>query len=290
MELREVHIGDRTIGVYDEGDPEGPAILYHHGTPAAGIPYPTWLDDARERGVRFIAYDRPGYGVSTAQPDRTVADAVTDSAAVMDALGIERFLTWGISGGGPHALACAALLPDRVIAAANLAGVAPFDAPGLNYFRGMGEDNLIEFGLTMAGPEHLAPYLKATAEEMLAATALGMVEGFASLLGPPDRIALEAGVAEYWAEILPNTFAGGVRGWLEDDFAFLRPFGFALDQISVPTLVVHGHQDRFVPVDHGEWLSRVIPGAEAWISADEGHLSLMTGRIPDVHSWLLVRV
>lgn len=287
MSGRDLTIGERSITVYEDGAPTGPAILYHHGTPAAGGPYTTWVDDALGRGARLISYDRPGYGGSSAVPGRTVADAAADSAAIMDALGIDDFVTWGISGGAPHALACAALLPDRVSAVACLGGIAPFDAPGLNYFRGMGEDNLIELGLTMAGREHLEPYLQSTAEQMLAATALQMTEEFASLVSPPDRVALESGVAEYWAQVLPTTFAAGTAGWLDDDFAFLAPFGFALDTIAVPSLVVHGHQDQFVPVDHGDWLARIIPGAEPWISAEQGHLSLITSVIPDVHAWLL---
>jgi pimeloyl-ACP methyl ester carboxylesterase len=113
---RQLEIHGRELTVYDEGDPSGPVILVHHGTPAAGPPYAGCVTDAAARGARLVAYDRPGYGASSAA---------------------ERFVTWGISGGGPHALACAALLPERVAAACSIAGVAPFDAPGLNYFSGM---------------------------------------------------------------------------------------------------------------------------------------------------------
>jgi pimeloyl-ACP methyl ester carboxylesterase len=284
---RDLKIGERAFTIYDDGDRAGPAILFHHGTPGAGGPYPTWVDDARRRGARLVSYDRPGYAGSTRVPGRTVADAATDSAAIMDALEVEQFVTWGISGGAPHALACAVLLPDRVQAVAVLGGVAPFDAPGLNFFRGMGEDNLIEFGLTMAGREQLEPYLLATAETMLTVTAEGLIETVASLVSAPDRSALEEGVAQFWADTLPTNFASGIGGWADDDLAFVKPFGFTLDTLAVPALVVHGHQDQFVPVDHGDWLARIIPGAEAWISADQGHLSLMTSVIPDVHAWLL---
>jgi pimeloyl-ACP methyl ester carboxylesterase len=289
MSARRVTIGQRTVTVYDDGDPSGPAILYHHGTPGAGGPYAPWVDDARARGARLISYDRPGYGDSTPAPGRTVADAAADSAAIMNALGVERFATWGISGGGPHAVACAALLPERVTAAACLAGVAPFDAPGLNWFRGMGQDNLVEFGLVMAGREHLVPYLERAAESMLAASASELGQEVASLVSAPDQAALDRGVAEWWAATMSINFAGGVAGWLDDDFAFLNSPGFALDMIRGPVLVVHGHQDQFVPVDHGDWLARIIPGAEPWILADQGHLSLMTDVLPDVHRWLLER-
>jgi pimeloyl-ACP methyl ester carboxylesterase len=289
MSSRELTIAQRSFTVYEDGDPSGPAILFHHGTPGAGGPYPTWVDDARQRGARLVSYDRPGYAASARVPRRTVADAATDSAAIMEALGVEKFVTWGISGGAPHALACAALLPGRVRAVACLGGVAPFDAPGLNYFRGMGEDNLVEFGLTMAGREQLEPYLLATSQTMLAATAESLIETFASLVSPPDRAALEQGVAQFWADTLAINFASGIGGWTDDDLAFVRPFGFGLDTLDVPALIVHGHQDRFVPVDHGDWLARIIPGAEAWISADQGHLSLMTSVVPEVHAWLLER-
>ena len=142
---RQLAIGSREFTVYDEGDPAGPAILIHHGTPAAGPPYSGWVEDANARGARLIAYDRPGYGASTAAPGRTIGDAALDVASIMDALGVGRFATWGVSGGGPHALACAALLPDRVTAACSIAGVGPFDADGLNYFNGMGHENLVEY-------------------------------------------------------------------------------------------------------------------------------------------------
>jgi pimeloyl-ACP methyl ester carboxylesterase len=290
MSRRNLSIGDRVLTVYEDGPSDGPVILYHHGTPAAGGPLPSWVTDAAARGARFVCYDRPGYGDSTPTPGRTVADAAADSAAIMDALGVARFATWGISGGGPHALACAALLPDRVVAAASLAGVAPFDADGLNYFRGMGAGNLVEFGLTMAGREHIEPFAREEAEQMLGATAEEITELLSTLVSPPDRKVLTGSIGEYMTSILPTTFANGVSGWVDDDFAFLRPFGFELDAITVPTLIVHGRQDRFVPVAHGEWLAGAIPGAEVRIADDEGHLTLMVNRVSDVHDWLLDHV
>lgn len=287
MSTRHIEVGDRTLTVYDDGAPAGPVILYHHGTPQAGGGMGRWANDARERGARLIAYDRPGYGGSTPVPGRTVGDAAADVAAVMDALGVERFVTWGISGGGPHTLACAALLPDRVAAVASLAGLAPFDAAGLNYFRGMGEDNIEEFGLTLAGRRHIEPAHKESAARMLHASGSELAEGIISLVSEVDRAVLDGEVGDFWAGSMPATFAQGVDGWLDDDLAFCRPFGFEPEAIAVPTLIVHGYQDRFVPVDHGRWLADTIPGADAWISEDEGHLTLLANRVPDVHGWLL---
>jgi pimeloyl-ACP methyl ester carboxylesterase len=287
---RDLDIGGRVVTVFDDGDPDGPAILCHHGTPAAGAPFAGWVQDVTARGARLISYARPGYGGSTPAPDRTVADAAADSAAIMDALGVERFVTWGISGGGPHALACAALLGDRVAAAASLAGVASFDAPGLNYFRGMGQDNIVEFGLAMGGREHIEPFVQAAAGEMLSASPAEIRDSIATLVSEPDRLALDGPVGNWWTSILPLTFAAGAEGWVEDDLAFVAPFGFDVAAIGVPTLVVHGRLDQFVPVGHGEWLAGAIPGAESWIGDGDGHLTLMVDRVPDVHAWLLERL
>jgi pimeloyl-ACP methyl ester carboxylesterase len=287
MPARELHVGSRILSIYDDGATGGPVILHHHGTPLAGAPFPRWVEDVAARGARLVCYDRPGYGGSTPMPGRLAADVAADSAAVMDALEIERFVTWGISGGGPHALACAALLPDRVIAAASLGGVAPFDARGLNYFLGMGADNLTEFGLAMAGRPYIEAFCQQEAEQMFGATPAQITELISTLVSPPDRAVLDGSIGEHWAGSLPITFAQGVSGWVDDDLAFVGPFGFDVSAIAAPTLVVHGRKDQFVPVAHGEWLADAIAAAEAWISDEEGHLTLMVNRVPAVHDWLL---
>jgi pimeloyl-ACP methyl ester carboxylesterase len=279
-------IGGRELTVYDEGDPAGPVILVHHGTPAAGPPFSGWVQDAAARGARLVAYDRPGYGASTSSSPRTVGDASIDAASIMDALDVERFVSWGVSGGGPHALACAALLPDRVAAACSIGGVAPFDACGLNYFRGMGEDNIVEFGLAMAGREYLAPFASSTAGEMLA-NLEDLAASIQTLVAEPDRVALRGPIGDWWAAGIRVSFSSGADGWVDDDLAFCTPFGFELDSITTPILVVHGRLDRFVAISHGQWLSRAIPGAESWMLDDEAHLSLLTNQVTNVHAWLL---
>jgi pimeloyl-ACP methyl ester carboxylesterase len=289
MPSREVHSGDRVLTVYVDGPDDGPVILHHHGTPLAGGPLRRWVDDAAARGARLVCYDRPGYGGSSPDPGRNVGAAAADCAAIMDALGVARFATWGISGGGPHALACAALLGDRVFAAASLAGVTPFDAHGLNYCRGMGQDNIVEFGLAIAGREYIEPFSERKAAEMRTATAAEITESISTLVSPADHAVLDGEIGNYWVDSLRVTFAQGAGGWVDDDLAFVEPFGFDLGAISVPTLIVHGEQDRFVPTDHGRWLASAIPGAEQWISPEEGHLTLMINRVPNVHDWLLAR-
>jgi pimeloyl-ACP methyl ester carboxylesterase len=244
--------GGRALRVYEEGDPTGAPVVVHHGTPADGSLFPPWVDDAAERGIRLIGYDRPGYGGSDAHPGRRIADAAADVAAIADALGIERFATWGISGGGPHALACAALLGDRVVGVASLAGVAPFDAEGLNYFSGMGRDNIVEFGAAMQGREAIEALAREEAAEMVGATPEDIVEAMRSLVTPVDEAVLSGEFGEFYAASMCQVFAQGTEGWLDDDMAFVEPFGFDVAAIAVPALVWHGRHDRFVPVTHGE--------------------------------------
>jgi pimeloyl-ACP methyl ester carboxylesterase len=280
----QITIDDRTFTVYEHGRRDGPAVLYHHGTPTSGAPLDHWLRDIDTRGARWVSYDRPGYGDSSPMPGRRVGDAAADCAAILDALDIERFTAWGISGGGPHALACAALLPERCTAVAVLGGVAPFEAHGLNYFAEMGRSNWVEFGLTLAGREYLEPFLRQEAQEMLTADPAELAEMLASLVVGPDRDHTKG-----WVDALPQAFRHRVAGWLDDDLAFVEPFGFELGEIRTPTLIVHGRQDSFVPLAHAEWMARTEPNAEAWILDDEAHLSLMGGRVAEVHDWLLGR-
>lgn len=287
MAIRELQIRDRAVTVYDEGHEDGPVILWHNGTPAGPEPFGPWVDDVLARGARLVSYARPGYDGSTPAPGRTVADAAADVTLVLDELGIERCVTWGISGGGPHALACAALLADRVVAAASLAGVAPFDAAGLNYFRGMGADNLVEFGLAMAGREHIASFCEEAVAARAAATPAEIGEQFATLISGPDTAVLDGPVGGWLASSMALAFTGGAHGWIDDDLAFLAPFGFELAAIRVPTLIVHGREDRFVPFAHGEWLAGAVPNAEAWLLDGIGHLGLAADKVRDVHTWLL---
>jgi pimeloyl-ACP methyl ester carboxylesterase len=209
---------------------------------------------------------------------------VDDVVALVDSLGIDRFATWGVSGGGPHALACAALLPDRVVAAATIGSPAPYDAEGLDWLAGQGEANVVEHNAALRGETALRPML----EQMHAAMAAGGPEALhdemASLLTGPDAEALTGELAEYLHGMVVES--GGVDGWLDDDLAFVSPWGFDLGSISVPVLVRHGEQDAFVPADHSRWLAARIPGAEERITPGDGHLTLYE-KVPEVHEWLM---
>jgi pimeloyl-ACP methyl ester carboxylesterase len=279
----------RTLTVHEGGNPDGIPVLVQNGTPGSGLFHEAHLRDAEEKGIRLLSYDRPGYGSSSRHLGRSVADCAADIATICDALGIGRFCTWGISGGGPHALATAALLPDRVAAAAALAPVAPFAADGLDFNEGMGQQNIDDFGAVLAGEEEHLAAVERNREQLLATTPGELVEVWSTLLGPADVAILDAEVAGF---ILDNLRAGiedGGAGWFDDEEAFVRPWGFELSSIRVPVLHWQGEQDKMVPFGHGVWLSKHIPGVESRLSADDGHLTLYAQRIPEVHSWLLER-
>ena len=246
--------------MHEGGDPPAARCSCTHGTPGRGCSSPH-AELAREQGVRLIGYDRPGYGGSTRQPGRRSPTAQPTSRALADALGARALRSWGISGGGPHVLACAALCDDRLVAVASLAAVAPYDAEGLDFLDGMGEENHVEFGKVLEGEAALRPYLEHEArrssmppEELVAR------DGDAARAG--GSRAAPGGFAEYLLEG-PHGLAPGIDGWLDDDIAFIRAWGFALEAIARPVLLLHGDDDRFVPVAHGRWLAERIPGVEA---------------------------
>ncbi len=278
----------RTLHVYDEGDPNGHAIVFHHGTPACGRLHPSDSEDARARGIRLIGFDRAGYGGSSARVGRSFADVADDVAALLDTLGADRFATWGHSGGGPHALACAALLPDRCVAAATLASPAPYDAEGLDFLAGMGELNVQEFQLLLErSPEELESAIRQSQEEFFSAGPDGLRQAMLTVLSPLDQDVMTAEFAEWGFRIMSEGAAKRIEGWRDDDLAVVAPWGFELSDIRVPVLLLHGTEDLMAPVAHGRWLAERIAGVEAEISETEGHLTLLAHRVGDVHEWLL---
>jgi pimeloyl-ACP methyl ester carboxylesterase len=273
----------RSLELHEAGDPSGLPVIVHHGTPGAGILYDRWATP----GIRLIAYDRAGYGGSARNRGRAISDVVPDVESIADALGLERYATWGSSGGGPHALACAALCGDRLVAAASLAGVAPWGAEGLDWHAGMGEENVEEFDLVLAGEDALRPSVERDRDQTLALTADQLHELFRTLLGPIDLAALTGPLADFLHEEMRHGLEPGADGWIDDDLAFARSWGFDVEEITRPTLIVHGADDRFVPLSHGEWLAARIPGAVAWLDDVNGHLTLLQNRVGEVHEWLL---
>ncbi|MDX6486785.1 MAG: hypothetical protein QOF43_1938 [Gaiellaceae bacterium] len=277
----------RTLRVHLAGAKDGFTVLAHHGTPSGGILYERWSADAAERGVRLVGYDRPGYGGSTRHAGRSVGDAVDDVRAIAAALGTDRLATWGISGGGPHALACAALAPDLVTAAACIAGPVPYGAEGIDYLEGMGEANVKEFSAVLEGEEALRPLIERDAADMTTGGAEGMKRVLATLLSPVDEAAATGPLGDFLYETMELGLRPGIDGWVDDNLAFVADWGFDPTEIEVPLLLLQGAQDKFVPASHFEWFAAHIPAAEARLEADQGHLTLSEQRIGFVHGWLL---
>jgi pimeloyl-ACP methyl ester carboxylesterase len=290
MSERDVVLRDgRTLHIYDEGDPDGAALVLHHGTPGSGILYEPHVVDARSRGLRLIAYDRAGYGDSSPNPGRAVAAIADDIEDVLDALGIERFATAGGSGGGPHTLALGALLPERCVAVCAIASPAPWEAEGLDWRAGQGEQNQEEWDVALQGAEVLEPHLEMEAAEMVEATPEEIREVLATILSDVDRAVVTGVLAEHFHASLERAVRPGVAGWRDDDLAFTRPWGFELSDIRTPVLLWQGVHDLMVPPDHGRWLAGRIPGVEAHISDEDGHLTIIERRYPEIHQWLLDR-
>jgi pimeloyl-ACP methyl ester carboxylesterase len=265
----------RALEVLVEGPSDGFPLVYHAGTPSGAVPFPRLMQAAAASGLRTVTYSRPGYGTSTPQPGRTVGDVAADVVAVLAALGLEQFVTLGWSGGGPHSLACAALLPEACRGAATLAGAGPYADPGVaDWLDGMGADNVTEFGAAVEGEQALTDYLIPECEGLAHVTGDQIADALGDLVPDVDRRALTGDLADYVAESCRRAVLQGVAGWRDDDLAFVRPWGFSLDAITVPVSVWQGRLDKMVPFAHGSWLAANVAGARAHLYDDEGHLSL----------------
>ena len=273
----------RALRVVEGGDRSGWPIIVHHGTPMCGDHYPPAERYSREHGIRLVGYDRPGYGESDPCPGRLVASVAGDVTTITDHLGIEKFSVWGHSGGGPHALACAAMLPGRVASAVASASVTPFAAKGLDWMAGMGEGNLREFGAAVEGREALERYLTPEWEAMRAEK---VSDDLSSLLSKEDFELLTGELGQYMAASMHFALEKSMEGWVEDDLAFLVDWGFDLANVEVPTSIWHGKLDRFVPYAHGVWLSDHVPRSELHSFDQETHLTLVDRRFPEIARWL----
>lgn len=257
----------RTLRIYDTGGDLSDTrltVFWHHGTPNIGPP-PEPLFAASERlGLRWVGFDRPGYGGSTPLADRGVASAAADVAAIADALHIGQFAVMGHSGGGPHALACTALLPERVLGAVSMAGLAPYGVGGLDWFGGMNSSGAASLQAALRGRAAKEAY---EASEPPFDPAMFIPADYAALEGPWKWLNSVVGPAQ----------AAGPGGLIADDLAYVSPWGFELSQIACPVLLLHGGADRVVPASHSQWLARQIPSAELWSRPDDGHLSVLNG-------------
>ena len=260
---------------YEEaGDPAGVPIFVLHGTPGSRLGVHPDRSRIADAGLRLVTYDRPGYGRSTRHRGRRIVDCVGDVAAIADELGLERFAVAGSSGGGAHALAVGARLPERVSRVSCNVGAAPFDAPDLDWFEGMDPANVREFGWALEREEILARELQRESRELLGLLA----EDPSSVLGdfelaPTDLATMEdEDLRTALRQSLPEALRDGVWGWVDDDLAHVRPWGFDLEEIQVPVEVRYGVDDVLVPAAHGAWLGAHVPNAVVTVDHDAGHL------------------
>jgi pimeloyl-ACP methyl ester carboxylesterase len=266
--------GGRALHVYDTGL-EGIPVFWHHGTPNTGEPPAPLFGAAKRLGLRWVSYDRPSYGPSSPLPGRDLASAATDTATVADALGLDRFAVMGHSGGSNHALACAALLADRVLAGVCMAALAPFEAEGLDWFAGMAAGGVADLQAAAAGRAALAQHFARSEFDP---------EQFTQA----DEEAL-SGEWQWLGGVAGKALQGGIDGMVDDDLAYVAPWGYVPGQVVAPLLLVHGEQDRMVPSSHGRWLAERIPGAELWLRPDDGHISVLSSA-EDALAWLAARV
>jgi pimeloyl-ACP methyl ester carboxylesterase len=274
MESLDAGIG-RVLDVLVGGAANGPALVMHHGTPSDATLWADWDAIAGARDVRLLAISRPGYAGSTRQPGRRVAGVAADVELVLRHFDVPWFVTAGWSGGGPHALACAARLGARCRAAATLAGVGAYGASDLDFLAGMGPENHAEFGAALHGERELRAWLTANAEPMRSVTGPELADAFGGLVPQADKDALAGGFADSMAGTFRRALAPGFDGWIDDDLAFIEPWGFELSSLDVPVTIWQGDLDLMVPFEHGAWLRRHIPHANARAAPGNGHITLI---------------
>lgn len=256
----------------ESGDPQAPlTAIWHHGTPGIGAPPGPLLEASEQHGIRWLSFDRPGYGGTTPSDAWSVADAAAMANSVADAAGTGQFAVVGHSGGGPHALACAALLGSRLTATVSISGLAPYDADSLDWFGGMYEGGEAELRTALNGSDALHLFLEEA-------------EYDPEMFTPEDHAALE-GDWEWFNSVSAAGTAEGLSGVIADNIAYVHPWGFDPAAVAAPTLLVHGTDDRIVPFTHAHWLAHRVQGSELWERRGAGHLSVMDAGV-QILDWL----
>lgn len=263
----------RFLEYFDNGIASTSAIVLHHGTPGHGHTWAAWLELAAARGIRALSYSRAGYGISDRNEGRTVAANNEDIRELLDSFGIRDFISIGWSGGGPHALATTTLAGSK--GAITLAGVGAYGVDDLDFLAGMGEENEIEFGEAVKGEAQISAWMDAHAGAFKNVTGDQIREAFGGLIGDADKAVLQGNYAEESATSMRKGLAVSFDGWIDDDIAFVQPWGFDLAAISVPVQIWQGDDDFMVPHAHSYWLEKHIPGAKLNFVPGHGHISLI---------------
>jgi pimeloyl-ACP methyl ester carboxylesterase len=282
----------RSLGYELSGPEGGDPIVALHGTPGSRIGRFPFGDPYAEAGVRVLKFDRGGYGLSTRLPGRSVRDCAADVAAITDHLGWGRFAVTGASGGGPHALSCAVFLGERVTRVMVEASLAPFDADGLDWYAGMATGNVVEFRAAEQGEHAVRALIEKEAEGILEQLDAdpGHLLGESYELADSDMGAMaDDAVTRELRARLQEALRPGVDGWVDDDLAFVKPWGFEPQAITVPVVVRYGAADTLVPAAHGRWLVATIGGAIEELDTS-GHLGSMDPhQIARQYRWLVGR-
>jgi pimeloyl-ACP methyl ester carboxylesterase len=261
----------RTLTFIERGAPDGVPVIVCHGTPGSRFTRHPDPELYERHGTHMVAYDRPGYGGSDPQPGRSVADAVGDIQAIADELGFERFAVVGGSGGAPHALACGALLGDRVIRVGALVTPAPSDTEEFDFFAGQAELNVKEFGAALKGQQAIDAYIQPFVDA-LRADPDSVIEEIAAELPEVDRaIASREEFREIMRESFTEAVRQGVRGWADDDLAFAKAWGFALEDVDAEVRLWQGELDVLAPRSHGEYVASKLPNARFELLEGGGH-------------------
>ncbi len=262
----------RRLEIFLSGQPSPAAVIFHHGTPGAAMTWEEWLPTVESLGGFAIAYSRAGYGHSSRNEGRTVIDNTKDIAQICEHFGIQKFVSIGWSGGGPHCLADTTL--EQSVAAISIAGVGEYGASDLDFLAGMGEENHVEFGAAVSGAATIEEWMRQNSGGTANVTGEQLIESLGGLIGEADKKSLTPGAADLMAGEFRYALVAGYYGWMDDDLAFVEPWGFDLAKISKPVELWQGDEDFMVPHSHGKWLASKIPTSQLVFEPGEGHISL----------------
>ena len=263
----------RELEVLDNGVDSTRAIVFHHGTPASASLWSQWFTYAADAGIRAISYSRAGYGTSDRDYGRSIVSINKDISEVLESKGIEKFVAIGWSGGGPHALANTLL--DSNVGAITLAGVGAYGVEDLDFLEGMAQENYDEFGASLQGEDVIQQWFIDNASEFKSAGGAEIREAFGGLISETDKKSMEGSFADVIAAAIRSGLAVSFDGWVDDDVAFTKPWGFDLSSISKPVKIWQGDQDFMVPHAHSHWLKKHISTAELTFIPGQGHVTLL---------------
>lgn len=263
----------RFLEYFDNGIASTSAIVFHHGTPGHAFAWSQWLDRAAARGIRALSYSRAGYGISDRNEGRTVLSNNGDIRQLLDSFGILNFISIGWSGGGPHALATTQLAGSK--GAITLAGVGAYGVDDLDFLAGMGPENEEEFSEALKGEVAISAWMDANAGAFKNVTGDQVRESFGGLISQADKDVINGDFAEEMATTMRKGLAVSFDGWIDDDIAFIAPWGFSLSAITQPIQLWQGDQDLMVPHAHSFWLEKHIPTSSLNFVPGHGHISLI---------------